>query len=89
MSYRDLVVDVMDRVIKLANSQVSSKMWYKLRCVCPDYRKGFPSRNSTMKTAIISILRELGFKVVKREYNKGRVYRYYFLIDLNELLSQS
>ena len=86
MSYEELVIQVMDKIVRLANSQLSRKMWYKLRCVCPDYRKRRPSRNAAQKTVVKNILKDLGFRVVKKEWSRG-VYCYYFLIDLDDLTS--
>ena len=92
MPYEELVIEVMDKVIRLANSQVSRKMWYKIKNVCPrnpkyDGKRGRHTHNSVMKTVIIHILRELGFKIRKKKWCSGYGYQYYFLIDLDELMN--
>ena len=97
MPYEELVIQVMDKIVRLANSQVSRKMWYKVRNVCPENPKycdrrrgtrgGYHRYHPVLVTVVVHILRELGFKVVKRK-NMGRTKCwYYFLIDLDDLTS--
>ena len=92
MPYEELVIQVMDKVIQLANSQVSRKMWYKVKNVCPrnpkyNGKRGRHTHNSILITVVIHILRELGFKVRKKKWSSGSSFRYYFLIDLDELMN--
>ena len=92
MPYEELVIQVMDRVIKLANSQVSRKMWYKVKNVTPrnpkyNGKRGRHTHNAILITVVVHILRELGFKVMKRYWAKGTKTKYYFLIDLDELMN--
>jgi len=92
MPYEELVIEVMDKVIQLANSQVSRKMWYQVKNVCPknpkyNGKRGRHTYNPIMRAVIVNVLRELGFKVIKKEWSRGRMYRHYFLIDLDELMN--
>jgi len=92
MPYEELVIQVMDRVIKLANSQVSRKMWYKVKNVTPrnpkyDGKRGRHTHNAMLTTVVVHVLRELDFKVIKKTRREGKTYQYYFLIDLDELMN--
>ena len=92
MTYEEIVVEVMDKVIRLANSQVSRKMWYKVKNLCPknpkyNGKRGRHIHNSMLTTVVVHVLRELDFKVIKKTRREGKTYQYYFLIDLDELMN--
>jgi len=92
MPYEELVIQVMDRIIQLANSQVSRKMWYKVKNVTPrnpkyNGKRGRHTHNAMLTTIVIHVLRELGFEVKKKIRREGKVYQCYFLIDLDDLMS--
>ena len=92
MTYEKIVVEVMDRVIRLANSQISRRMWYQVKNVCPEYQKyidkrGYYRYHPVLVTVVVHVLRELGFKIRKKKYGRWRKSSYYFLIDLEDLMN--
>ena len=92
MPYETIVIEVMDKVIKLANSQVSRRMWYQVKNVCPDDQKyidkrGYYRYHPILVTVVVHVLRELGFKIRKKAYGGRGKSQYYFLIDLDDLMN--
>ena len=92
MPYETMVIEVMDRVIQLANSQVSRRMWYQIKNACPYNSRYIDSKGrcrvpTVTITIVVHILRELGFKVRRKYWAKGKTSKYYFLIDLEDLMN--
>jgi len=96
MSYEELVIQVMDKIVHLANTQVSRKMWYQVKHACPDNPKYIDKRRGSrggyfryhpaLVTVVLHVLRELGFKIRKTSYGRYRRSSYYFLLDLEDLM---